>query len=104
MQKRIIIILILLSIVYFTVFGVNNARGAKDHNMLMLLSQDENIQYPYLIRMIEGSDDLFKTIKNIFAYRHCFYGFPFYVASADSFLLTISLFFTFYDSIIFRSP
>jgi len=75
-------VLIIIGLLYFILLGYLNAQGIRDEHMLSLLSQDESIQYPYLMHMLTPGDSLFESLKNIFAYQHYFYGFPFYLYSA----------------------
>jgi hypothetical protein len=75
-------IVIIIGLLYFMLLGYPNAQGTRDEHMLSLLSQDESIQYPYLMHMLTPGDSLFESLKNFLAYQHYFYGYPFYLFSA----------------------
>ena len=72
----------ILGIIYFLLCIIPNAMGIKDEHMLSLLSQDESIQYPYLMHMLTPGTNFLETIKNFVSYQHYFYGYPFYLYSA----------------------
>src|SRR5687768_11229175 len=81
-QKRIFGILVLISILYFTVFIFPNNTGAHDQMMISLFEPDEFAQYPIVMKMLTPHAELDKTILNFIAYRHYYYGSPFYFSSA----------------------
>ena len=75
-------IIVAIGIVYFLFFLIPNSMGIKNEHMLSLLSQDESIQYPYLMHMLTPGERFIETIKNFISYQHYFYGYPFYLISA----------------------
>ncbi|HTX79425.1 MAG TPA: hypothetical protein VMC62_07140 [Longilinea sp.] len=81
-----IIILCLISVLYFVLFIAPNNTGAKDVNMIAVFNIDEYAQYPHAIGMLVPGDTLIKTLRNFFIYEHYFYGFPFYFWSAIALL------------------
>jgi hypothetical protein len=81
-QKRIFAILLLVSIVYFFIFIFPNNTGADDQMMISLFEPDEFAQYPIVMKMLTPREELDKTILNFIAYRHYYYGSPFYFSSA----------------------
>jgi hypothetical protein len=90
-QKRVFAILLFISIAYFTVFVFPNSTGAKDPMMISLFEPDEFAQYPIVTKMLEPDGSRNQTIYNFIAYRHYYYGSPFYFSSA---LLLLPLKFT----------
>jgi hypothetical protein len=90
-QKRIFAILILITIIYFTIFIFPNNTGAKDQMMISLFEPDEFAQYPVVLKMLTPSGTRNQTIYNFIAYDHYYYGSPFYFSSA-LLLLPIKLF------------
>jgi hypothetical protein len=81
-QKRVPAILLLISAVYFSIFILPNNTGAKDQMMISLFEPDEFAQYPVVTKMLTPRETLDKTILNFVAYRHYYYGSPFYFSSA----------------------
>jgi hypothetical protein len=81
-----LIILGILSVLYFMLFIAPNNTGAKDVNMIAVFNIDEYAQYPNAIGMLTPGDTLIKTLRNFFIYEHYFYGFPFYFWSAIALL------------------
>mgnify|MGYP000344963469 CR=1 FL=1 len=81
-QKLTLLVLLALGTVYFLGFAFPNLQGATDRNMLAVFEPDEFAQYPHVIRMLTPGKNLAETVFNIVVYRHFYYGYPFYVASA----------------------
>ena len=81
-NKSIFILMLVIGMLYFLLFAIPNSMGIQDEHMLSLLSQDESIQYPYLMHMLTQGSSLLETFKNFIAYQHYFYGYPFYLYSA----------------------
>ncbi|HEY60864.1 MAG TPA: hypothetical protein G4N92_09330 [Anaerolineae bacterium] len=87
MKKELPLLAVIITVIlFFIFFSLPNSRGAKDEHMLFILSQDENIQYPYLKKILTPKDNLISTIRNFVGYGHYYYGYPFYVSSALSIL------------------
>ena len=83
-QKRNLLIITLLSILYFILFVLPNLTGAKDVVMISTFEHDEFAQYPHVVRMITPGDTFYQSIRNFVVYLHYFYGYPFYFFSAIS--------------------
>ena len=81
-QKRVFIILILISLVYLILFAFPNNTSAKDPMMISLFESDEFAQYTVVANMLTPHETWSKTILNFVAYRQYYYGSPFYVTSA----------------------
>ncbi|NMC81075.1 MAG: hypothetical protein GYA59_17070 [Chloroflexi bacterium] len=81
-QKKIFLVLLLLSALYFVLFISPNLTGAQDANMLSVFEVDEYAQYPNVIRMLTPGDTFYQSIRNFAVYEHYFYGYPFYFFSA----------------------
>jgi hypothetical protein len=81
-----LIILGLISVLYFVLFIAPNNTGAKDVNMIAVFNIDEYAQYPYAIGRLVPGDTLIKTLRNFFIYGHYFYGYPFYFWSSIALL------------------
>ncbi len=81
-QKRISVILILISVVYFAAFIPANYTGAKDEMMISLFEPDEFAQYPVVMKMLAPSDTFKRSLLHFITYGHYYYGSPFYFSSA----------------------
>jgi len=81
-QKRVFIILILIGLIYLSLFAFPNNTGAKDPMMISLFEPDEFAQYTVVANMLTPRETLSKTIVNFLAYRQYYYGSTFYVTSA----------------------
>jgi 4-amino-4-deoxy-L-arabinose transferase-like glycosyltransferase len=85
-QKKTFWILTIIGFIYFLVFIIPNRLGAKDAHMLLVVSGDENITYPYVLKMLTVASNLYDQIGNIFIYWDYHYGYPFYFFSTLSLL------------------
>ena len=86
-NKRVIFVLLFLSILYFVIFIGPNNTGAKTVEMISVFEPDEFAQYPHAIRMLEFKGiSLRHKIWHFVAYQHYYYGFPFYAFSVLSLL------------------
>ena len=81
-QKVIFQVLLVLGVIYFALFILPNATGARTPEMLQVFQVDEYAQYPFVIHMLTPGDTLIQTIRNFIIYLHYFYGYIFYLASA----------------------
>ena len=81
-QKRTLLILVIIGVLYFCALIPANLTGAETADMLDVFEVDEYAQYPHLIRMLTPSDSLYQTLRNFFIYLHYYYGYPFYFWSA----------------------
>ena len=75
-------VLLILSVLYFTLFFFPNITGARTDDMLQVFQVDEYAQYPHVIRMLTPGDTFYQTIRNFLIYLHYFYGYIFYFLSA----------------------
>ncbi len=81
-QKRTLLILVIIGVLYFCALIPANLTGAETADMLEVFEVDEYAQYPHLIRMLTPGDSLYQTLRNFFIYLHYYYGYPFYFWSA----------------------
>ncbi len=81
-ERGVLGVLLVISVIYFGVFVFPNNTGAKDQMMISLFQPDEFAQYPVVTKMLRPLETLPKTILNFVAYRHYYYGSPFYFSSA----------------------
>jgi len=81
-QKRILLAVALIGLVYFAVFFFPNALGAKDQSMLLRTSTDEPITYPYVLRMLQDPSSLKDLFVRWVIYGDYHYGWLFYLWSA----------------------
>jgi len=79
--ERTMIVLLLISVVYFCTFIFPNNLGAKNVDMLAVFEIDEYAQYPAVESMLSGGNSLKQTVRNFLVYGHYFYGYPFYFIS-----------------------
>jgi hypothetical protein len=73
-----------LCLLYFLFFIPPNSRGAADTSHM--ISGDENITYPYVVRMLEPASDIHDLWFRLIIYGDYHYGYPFYLASFLSLL------------------
>jgi hypothetical protein len=81
-QKRTLLILTAIGVVYFLAFIPASFAGARDPAMLSIFEIDEYAQYPHVLRMLTPGDTFYQSIRNFLIYLHYFYGYPFYFFSA----------------------
>lgn len=81
-KNKTALLITLIGCLVFLLYLVPNARGIRDEHMLSILSQDESIQYPYLVHMLTPGANPLETIKNFISYQHYYYGYLFYLISA----------------------
>lgn len=80
-QKRVFLILIVLSLAILAVNIPANFKGAQNPEMLSIFESDEFAQYPYALHMLAPGETLFASIHNFAVYGHYYYGYPFYFFS-----------------------
>jgi hypothetical protein len=80
-RRRNVVLLILVSFVYFLLFIPPNLTGAKDPEMLNAFWLDEHCQYAVIIRMLTRSS-VYDMLHNILFYDYYPYGYPFFAVSA----------------------
>ena len=81
-QRRTLIILVLLGLAYFLCFAWPNSLGARTEAMLGATSIDEPITYPYVVRMVTPAHDLREFVNRWMIYGDYHYGYPFYFFSS----------------------
>src|SRR5512135_383703 len=77
-------IVALLALAYFICFIPPNARGARD--IPHFVSGDEAVTYPYVVHMLEPSQDIHELWWRLIIYGDYHYGYPFYLSSFLSLL------------------
>ena len=65
-----VILMLLLSCVYFLLFLPPNLTGAKDPNMLSIFKLDEYAQYSVAMRMTSLGGSFLETLRNFVFYDH----------------------------------
>jgi len=82
-QKKVLLILTGIGLVYFIAFFFPNATGAEDETMLFRLSADESVTYPVVMRMLTPDPHGVETgWFRWIIYGDYHYGYPFYLISA----------------------
>ena len=81
-QRRTLIILVVLGLTYFLFFAWPNSLGARTESMLGVTSLDEPITYPYVVRMVTPAKDLREFVNRWMIYGDYHYGYPFYFFSS----------------------
>ena len=71
-----------IGLAFFILMFFPNNTGAKDPHMLFMFSNDENMTYPIVVRMLSFSRDLHQTWGQLIIYGDYHYGYPFYFLSA----------------------
>lgn len=82
--KRTLFAVIIISVACFIIFIFPNNTGAKDQNMISIFEGDESAQYGVVMKMFNPYPEIKDAILNFIAYRHYYYGSPFYFSSALS--------------------
>src|ERR1051325_4169431 len=85
-NKRTLLAILIISSACFILFIFPNNTGAKDQMMISIFEGDEFAQYGVVLKMFNPYPELKDTILNFIAYRHYYYGSPFYFSSAFSLL------------------
>lgn len=80
-QRRTTLALVLIGLVYFAIFVIPNAHGARNVNMLRVFSNDETITYPYVLHMLATPKDIHDFVWRMLIYGDYHYGYPFYFFS-----------------------
>ncbi|MBL7163395.1 MAG: hypothetical protein ISS57_12375 [Anaerolineales bacterium] len=81
-DRKILISMVVVGIVYFALMIFSNFTGAKNINMLAIFEKDEFAQIKHVLRMLTPGETLYDTLRHFFVYLHYFYGYPFYLFSA----------------------
>ena len=81
-QKKNLLLLALIGIIYFGIFILPNLAGSKDLIMLSVFEQDEFAEYPFVLRMLTSDLSLYQTIRYFVIYLFYYYGYPFFFFSA----------------------
>jgi hypothetical protein len=80
--KRIVLILLLLSAVYFVIFYFPNAAASRDVKMVMAFEPDEGVPLGYVFAMIQPAESVKQALINFAFYDYYFYGYPYFAYSA----------------------
>mgnify|MGYP000386242289 CR=1 FL=1 len=80
-MRKHLLMLALISAVYFGVFIVPNNQGAQDEQMLLRTGHDEPVIYPILVHMLTPGKDIHETWWRLIIYGDYHYGYPFYLTS-----------------------
>jgi hypothetical protein len=81
-QKRIVFILILLSVFYFGVFCIPNRVASKNLQMVTVFSPDEAVPLSSVFAMIKPANSIKEALINFAFYGYYFYGYPHFAYSA----------------------
>lgn len=81
-QKRTLLVLGIVSLIYFSIFIPINLRGAENEHAFFVTGGDEYVIYPILNAILTPGNDFSSTLYHIFIYEDYHYGYPFYVVSA----------------------
>ncbi len=81
-QKIILLILSLLSVIYFAAFYFPNAAASVDSKMVLVFQPDEAVPLPYALDMIQPADSIKQALLNFAFYDYYFYGYPYFAVSA----------------------
>lgn len=81
-QKKYLLILLLIAAVYFAAFWFPNAVASEDVEMVTIFEPDEGAPLPFLLDMLQPADGSAPTLRNFLSYGYYFYGFPYFALSA----------------------
>src|SRR5271157_356352 len=71
-----------IGLAFFILLCFPNNTGAKDPHMLFMFSNDENMTYPIVVRMLSFTSNLHQNWGQFIIYGDYHYGYPFYFLSA----------------------
>ncbi|MBW6467101.1 MAG: hypothetical protein K0B06_11400 [Brevefilum sp.] len=80
--KWIWISVILISVAFFVLISIPNAKASENIAMVSMFEPDEGIMIPVIRRMITPKESPKHTVLYFIIYRYYFYGFPFFASSA----------------------
>ena len=80
--KWILITLILISVAFFVILLIPNAKASENIAMVSMFEPDEGIMVPVIQKMIAPKESLKHFIYYFAAYEYYYYGFPFFALSA----------------------
>jgi hypothetical protein len=81
-QKKVLWVVVGISLVYFLLFFPANNTATKTEEMFKLTSTDEPITYPYVVRMLNADPNLKSIFTRWVLYGDYHYGFLFYAFSS----------------------
>ena len=81
-QRNTILILLLLSLLYFVLFIPPNMAASKNLAMVSVFEPDEDAELRYALDMIRPTDNFKNALIQFFFYKFYFYGFPHFAYSA----------------------
>jgi len=81
-QTKTLLILLILSILYFLAFIPANFAASENIEMVRVFEPDEAVPLPYVFNMIKTADTFKDALKNFIFYKYYFYGYPFFAVSA----------------------
>lgn len=81
-QKKILLTLSVMGLIYFMAFIPVNLQGTSSEHEFYLTGGDEYVIYPILTSIMTPGETARETVYRIIEYEDYHYGYPFYVASA----------------------
>ena len=81
-QKRVLLVLGLLSIVYIAVLMPSNINGSRDWDDFKHYGGDEYVIYPILTNVMTPGEDFSATLYHHYVHEDYHYGYPFYAWSS----------------------
>ena len=81
-QKKVLLVLLGLGLIYFALFIPLNLNGANDEHTFSIKGGDEYVIYPVVTTMYQPGETFSGTLYHIFIYEDYHYGYPFYALSA----------------------
>jgi hypothetical protein len=81
-RKRIFLVILGLSILYFIAFIFPNKAGSENLAMVEIFEPDEAVPLPYILDMIKPAETVKEALINFASYGYYFYGYPVFGISA----------------------
>ena len=81
-QKRIFLVLLLITGVVFGLFIWPNAVASQDLEMVQAFEPDEAVVVPYIFQMIAPTGSLNQSLRSFIIFEYYYYGFPYFAVSA----------------------
>ncbi len=81
-QKKTLVILLILSLIYILVLMPSNRKGTRDWHDFWVYNGDEYVIYPILGNVLTKGADFSETLYHHYIHEDYHYGYPFYAVSA----------------------
>ncbi|MBM3151234.1 MAG: phospholipid carrier-dependent glycosyltransferase [Chloroflexi bacterium] len=81
-QRKTVSILLVIALVYFSLFIPFNLQGANNPDTFLIYGGDEYVIYPIVVNMLTPGETVSSTLYRVIVYEEYHYGYPFFLSSA----------------------